>query len=74
MKKIFLKISQNSHENTYESLSGRDLQLYLKTLAQVFSYKFSKNFKDIFFHRTPLMTASVYITIMYNTKIMIYLL
>ena len=47
-KKVFLKISQNSQENT-KGLP-ESLQLYSKlTPAQVFSCEFSKIFKNIYF-------------------------
>ena len=63
-KKMLLKISQNSQENTCGSLFFNKvlswgLQLYKKvTLAQVFSCKFCEISKNNFFKRTPLVAAS----------------
>ena len=47
VKKVFSEISQNSHENTWE------------TLAQVFYCEFCETLKNTFLHRTPLVAASV---------------
>ena len=65
VKKVFLKIWQNSQENTCAgvyfsiTLQASGLQLYLKeTLAKVFSIEFCEIFKNIYFYRTPLVTAS----------------
>ena len=55
-KKVFLKISQNSLENTCARVSFLiKLQALLKkeTLAQVFSCEFCETFKSTFFHKTP---------------------
>ena len=52
-KKVFLKISQNSHENTCARVS------FLIKL-QVFSCKFCKTFKSTFFNRTFPVAASGY--------------
>ena len=59
-KKVFLKISQNSQESTYDRVSfltklkAWGLQLYLKkTLTQVFSCEYCEISKSTFFHRTP---------------------
>ena len=56
---------RKTHWNTYvpeflfNKVTGWTLQLYLKkTLAQAFSCEFCKNFKNTFFYRTPLLTAS----------------
>ena len=53
LKKVLLKISQNSQENTYArvafliKLQASGLQLYLKkTLVHVFSCKFCEIFKN----------------------------
>ena len=43
-KKVFLEISQNSHENTYARVSFKK-----ETLAQVFSFEFCKTCKNTFF-------------------------
>ena len=63
-KKVLLKISQNSQENTCARVSFliklqalRPATL-LKTLAQVLSCEFCEIFKNNFFYRTPLMAAS----------------
>ena len=52
-RKVFLKISQNSQENT----CAESLFLYQKrnTVAQVFSCEFCKIFKNTFFYRTRLV-------------------
>ena len=53
---MFLKISQNSQENTY----AWDLQLYLKeTLAQVFPWEFCEIFKNTFFYRTLVVASKM---------------
>ena len=52
VKKVFLKISENSQENNTCAFN-------LNTLAQVFSCEFSEIFKNTFFCRTPLVSASV---------------
>ena len=49
-KKAFLKISQNSHENT--------CTIKKETLAQVFSFEFCKIFKNTFFTEHLRTTAS----------------
>ena len=57
VKKVFLKISQNSQENArtrvyfYIKLQALALQLYKKreTLARVFSCEFCEIFKSTFF-------------------------
>ena len=63
-KKVFLKISQNSQENTCARVSFLiKLQFsFIKkeALAQVFSCEFSEISKDNFFHRIPLVAASVF--------------
>ena len=48
VKKVFLKISQNSQENTQACNFIKK-----ETEAQVFSCEFSKIFNNTFFHRTP---------------------
>ena len=61
VKKVFLEISENSQENTCARVSFIiKLQAFMKkeALAQVFSCEFSEISKNIFFHRTPLVTAS----------------
>ena len=49
-KKIFLKISQNLHENT--------CAINKETLAQVFSFEFCESFKNTFFREHLRTTAS----------------
>ena len=64
VKKIFLKIWQNSKENTCARMSFLiKLQapacsvIKKETLVQVFFCKFYKIFKNTFFYRTPLVAA-----------------
>ena len=47
LKKVFLKISQNSQENTCARV--RAATLLKKTVAQVFSCEFCEIFKSTFF-------------------------
>ena len=56
MKKLFLKISQNSQENTCTRVY---FLIKLHTLAQVFSCKFCEISKKIFFLRLPPVAAPV---------------
>ena len=65
VKKVFLKIPQNSHGNTCARVSfliklqARGLHLIEKeTLSQVFSCEFCEIFKNPFFYRTRLVAAS----------------
>ena len=61
VKKVFLKISQNSLENCKSLLSNDFFKIFFikkDTLAQVFSCEFCKIFKNTFFHRTLLVAAS----------------
>ena len=66
VKKVFLKISQNSEENTCVRVSFSiklpDYQvcnfIRKETLPQVFSCEFYKIFKNTFFYRPPLVAAS----------------
>ena len=65
VKKLFLKILQNVHENTCARVSFLiKLQVeacnFIKkeTLAQVFFCEFCKIFKNSFFNRTPPVAAS----------------
>ena len=57
VKKVFLKTSQNSQENTYARASFLKLQacnFIKKTMVQMFSCEFcKKNFKNNFFNRIP---------------------
>ena len=62
---MLLKISQNSLENTCARISfliklQAEAYNFIKklTLTQVFSYEFCEIFKNTFFDRTPLVTAS----------------
>ena len=66
VKKVFLKISQNSQESTSARVSFlikllADVYNFIKkeTLAEVFSCEFCEISKSTFLHRTPLVTASV---------------
>ena len=62
VKRVFLEISQNSQENTCARVSFLiKLKKFIKkeTLAQVLSCEFCEISKNTFFHRTPLVTASV---------------
>ena len=54
VKRVFLEISQNSQENTFARVSF---------LAQVFSCEFCEISKNNFFHITPLVAASVNISL-----------
>ena len=56
--KVFLEISQNSHENTCARVSFL-IKLQAETLAQLFCCKFCKIFKKIFLYKTPPVAASV---------------
>ena len=65
MEKVFLKISQNSQENTCAKVSlliklQAKASNFIKkeTLAQVFSCEFCKISKNTFSYRTPLVAAS----------------
>ena len=59
VKKMFLKILQNSQENTYVRVSLGPAALLKKgTLLQAFSCEFSELFKNTFFYRTSLVAAS----------------
>ena len=64
VNKVFLEISQNSQENTCARVSlliKLQASNFIKkeTLAQVFSCEFCESYKNTFFHRTPLVSASV---------------
>ena len=59
VKKVFSAISQNSQERTYARVSFLKNFIKKETLAQVFSCEFCKISKNTFFHRTPLVAASV---------------
>ena len=52
VKKVFLKISQNSPAPRPETFIQEDI------LAQVFSCEFCKIFKNTFFYKTLLVVAS----------------
>ena len=54
VKKVFLKISQNSQENTCTRVFFSKVE---ESLAQAFSCEFCKILKSNFFYRTPLGTA-----------------
>ena len=56
MKKLFLKISQNSQENTCARVY---FLIKLHTLAQVFSCEFCEISKNIFFLRFTPVAAPV---------------
>ena len=62
VKKVFLKISQNSQENTCASVSFSkvtDLRPKLQTLLQEFSCEFCEIYKNTFFTEHLWATASV---------------
>ena len=54
-KKVFLKISQNSQENTCTRVFFNKFE---ETLAQAFSCEFCKISKNTLFYRTPPVAAS----------------
>ena len=54
VKRVFLKISQNSQENRPETCNF----IKKETVEQVFSCEFHEIFKNTFFHRTHLVAAS----------------
>ena len=76
VKKVFLEISQNSQESNcarvsfFNKVAGPRPATLLKkeTLAQVFSCKFCETVKNTFFHRTPLVAASNYISVCRRIK------
>ena len=49
-KTVFLKISQDSQENT---CTGVSFYIKLQAFSQVFSCEFCEIFKNTFFHKTP---------------------
>ena len=55
-KKVFLKLSQDSQENTCVSVSACNF-IIKETLAQIFSYEFCKILKKISFTKHLLATA-----------------
>ena len=57
LKKVFWEISQNSQENTCASFFFNNF-IKKEALAQVFSCKFCKIWKNTFFYRTPPVAAS----------------
>ena len=64
VKNVFLKVSQNSQENTCARVSFliklQALGNFIKkgTLAQMISCEFCEIFKNAFFYRTPPVAAS----------------
>ena len=60
VKKVFLEISQNPQENTCARVSFFFLKKE-ENVAQVFSCEFCEISTKTFFHRTPLVAASVFI-------------
>ena len=78
VKKMFLKISQNSQGNSCARVSFfRPTTLLKRTLAQLFYCEFCEIFKNTFFNRTPWVAASAnsglvyfdntrYVTMMYK--------
>ena len=60
VKKLFLENSQNSHENTCSRVSF--LINKREALSLVFSYEFWEIFKNSFFHRTPPVADSVFVS------------
>ena len=75
LKKMFLKISQNSRESTcvsvfFNKVAGKALScsfIKKETLTQVFSYEFREILKNMFFHRTPPVAASEKINETWNS-------
>ena len=72
VKRVFLKISQNSQENSCARVSfpiklqASGLQLYLKRDSGIgVSFEFCKISKNTFSYRTSLVTASVSNTVKY---------
>ena len=68
---MFLEISQNSQENTCAKayflikLQSKTCNFIKKEiLAQVFSCKFCEISKSNFFHRAPLVAASIFIAVL----------
>ena len=62
IKKVLLKISLNSQENSCARVSfliKKSLFIKKETLAQEFSCEFCETFKNTFLFRTPLVAASV---------------
>ena len=59
VKEVFLKISQNSQENTCARVSFLIKLQALGTLAQVFSCEFCEISKNPLSYRTPPVAASV---------------
>ena len=57
VKKVFLEISQNSQENTCARVSFQFIKK--ETVAQVFSCEYCEISKNTFFHRRPLIAASM---------------
>ena len=70
VKKVFSEISQNSQENTCARVSIL-IKLFIKkeTLAQVFSCEFCEISKNTFFYRTPLVAASVDLSIYFSIQL-----
>ena len=59
VKKVFLKMSHNSQENTCARVWPEACNFIKKeTLAHMFSCEFCEIFKKTFFYRTPPMAAS----------------
>ena len=58
IKQVFLKIWQNSQENTCARVSFL-IKLQAEAQAQVFSCEFCEFFKNICFHKKPTVAASV---------------
>ena len=57
-KKVFLKISQNSQENTCTKVAEACNSIKKEALAQVLSCEFCETFKNIFFKEQFWATAS----------------
>ena len=58
VKKLFLKTSQNSQENTFVGVYFL-IKLQASGLNQMFSLEFGEIFQELFLKRTPLKVASV---------------
>ena len=69
VKKVFLNISQNSHENLCQSLlfnkEGFSKFIKKEALAQVFSCEFCEIFKNIYFTEHLQATAFLWVYILF---------
>ena len=58
IRKVFIKISQNSQENTCARVTFLIKCIKKETLAEVFSCEFCETFKNTSFYRATLVAAS----------------